>query len=779
MTMEHDDTTDTATTRSTDTSSDRTAVSDVDQRRRLTLPELSAFQVSVIGLTLIIAIGGVVATAPAVTGVSPGPSAPSVDAGASETTAIDPSGSAGPNDRPEVSGGFSRPTYTGVAGDPVRIRYTADNLDGDVYLLVGGNRLSDTGEPVDFVDVIKISGSSETTINTRTIGTDATNVDSCGRENTSCNLEFIDEDGDTVAKNLSGLPSATGAGGLARPLVPQRYRLAITNGTFVVDDAGVVTPSKSADQADLVLKKPQLRDEIGVFTTPDPSALDDDKANSLDVIRANRLDRTAVTKGNRIVLGFESTGIWGALSHFAAKRSTEPIEAGQAVDHRVLADLLTAEEGVSLQVRQTNLSGNEKRSELDLSYADSNDVKLFTADATALETPDAPGRFYLVIDTSDEGAFTHNPEPGDEFAVELALEGVEGQRYSFADSAEPPAAFDAVDDAPAQFPYWEAADSTARVETSFTVRERYVRYDHVTDDGEILVEAGDGRITGSTSLLSVPELSATFVNDASDTPFRTQTSLNVSEGNFSVNADLNGTKPGTRLNYELYHGVALQDSRTAIVVSDIGNPDELVIEDAPENVTVSEGANLSSIRATTRNAGGIKGEGELNLTVDNRSVIGSWGVKLAPDESRTYGFGSVTADLDPGTYPFTLRLDGDTHSGTLVVEADPAKTTIDDETSDSDSGGASEDGENNSDTGNETSDEDESGADTGNTSDTDEGSDEEGASNGTTNDDAPANETPDGGASQSVGMLPLPFGTREAFGGTILVGAVHLLGHWV
>ncbi|ELZ46873.1 hypothetical protein C463_03192, partial [Halorubrum californiense DSM 19288] len=32
---------------------------------------------------------------------------------------------------------------------------------------------------------------------------------------------------------------------------------------------------------------------------------------------------------------------------------------------------------------------------------------------------------------------------------------------------------------------------------------------------------------------------------------------------------------------------------------------------------------------------------------------------------------------------------------------------------------------------------------------------------------------------ESVGMLPLPFGTREAFGGTVLVGAVHLLGHWV
>ncbi|WP_172863949.1 BGTF surface domain-containing protein [Halorubrum trapanicum] len=787
MTMDHDHATDTRSTDSTATDSDRTVDSGPDRRFRPDEIGPSAFQTSVIALVVLVALAGVVATAPAAAGLAPGSSAPAVEAGPTAPVAVEAPGSTGPADRPEIDGGFSRSTYTGVAGDPVRIRYTADNPGEDEYLLIGGNRLTDTGQPVGFVDVLKITGSSETTINTRTLGTDASNVESCGLEDTSCDLEFVDENGDPVAENLSALPSATGAGGLARPLVPQRYRLAITNGTFVVEDSGVVTPTASADQADLLLEKPKFREEVEVFTTADRDALGEDvDAESLDVLRENGLDRSVVTKGNRIVLGFESTGIWGALSHFAAERDAGPIEAGGAVDHRVLADLLEKESGVSLRVRQTNPGMNEPPATLDLSRADAEDVSLIFADATELATPDAPGRFYLVIDTSDGDHFTEEPEPGDEFAVEFALEGTEGERYAFADGGEPPGAFNAssaFDGGSEQFPYWTAGDSTVRAEASFTVRERYLRYDHVTDDGDLLVEIEDGRLTGTTSLLPRREMTATFVNDAGDAPFRTESPLEIGDGNFTIAVDLEEVSPGTRLNYELYEGSTLRDSRTVIVVGDADNPDELVIDDAPENVTVTEGGNLSALRVVARNAGGLTGEGELTLTVDNGSAVGSWGVRLEPGKSRTYAFGSVTVDLDPGTYPFTLRLDGDTHGGTLVVEQDPATTTIDDEGDGStengtDTGdGGADDGTDVDGSGDDGDSEPNSTAPNGSDSGADSNdteTDGDGGPGATSDGDAPAEQETD-----SVGMLPLPFGTREAFGGTVLVGAIHLLGHWV
>lgn len=276
------------------------------------------------------------------------------------------------------------------------------------YLLIGGNRLTDSGGTVGFVDVVKASGGS-TTINTRLLGTNESNVESCSDPATNCDLEFRNGDGDVIAKSLaelSGAAGATGASGLARPLAPQRYRLAVTNGTFIVRNSGAVDPVKVAAESDLVLESPTFHDDVEVFTTADSDVITDGEGEteSLGALRENGLERTAVTKGDRVVLGFESTGIWGALSYFAERRSTGAIEPGTQIDHRVLSDLLEAEEGVSLRIRQTNPGRNERGAEFDLANADPKDVTLYLAEGETLERGEsdrAPGRFYLAIDTSD------------------------------------------------------------------------------------------------------------------------------------------------------------------------------------------------------------------------------------------------------------------------------------------------------------------------------------------------------------------------------------------
>ncbi|QAU13482.1 hypothetical protein EKH57_12600 [Halorubrum sp. BOL3-1] len=759
------------------------AATDLSARR-------STLRAAVLAVTVCLVLVAAAAVGPGVVALSPDGTTPTAETGDAGPSAADDrrAVAAEPSDRAEISGGFSRSVYTGIAGDPVEIRHAVDASDGDeAYLLIGGNRLTDTRQSVGFVDVVRVSG-SETMINTRTLGTNATNVESCGTPEVDCDLEFRNEDGDVIAENLSELPGATGAGGLPRPIAPQRYRLAITNGTFVVEDAGQVTPAEMAARAELVLEKPTFHDEIEVFTTADREDLPDadpDAEESLDALRQNGLDRTAVTKGDRVVLGFESSGVWGALSHLAG--STEDVQPGAELNHTVLTDLLGAEEGVSLRVRQTNPGRNRAPSELDLSEADPDDVTLILAEPegeTAGDADPTAGRFYLVLDTSDGGPFTRDPEPGDEFAVEFALEGTESERYAFSDGREPPAAFDAASSASEQFPYWEAFDETTSAEASFSVRERYIRYDHVTDDGELLVEADGGTVTGTTTILPVEEMAANFVNDAGE-PIRTEATMEMSDGNFTIDAGLDGASPGTRLNYELYQGTSLKDSRTVVVVGDADNPDELVIDDAPENVTITEGRNLSALRVTARNAGGLTGEGELTLAVDNGSVTGSWGVRLAPDESRTYGFGTVIADLDPGTYPFTVALDEDSRNGTLTITDDPAKTTVanDDDGADSGDGNATDD-ENSADDGNSTGPSD-AGSDGPEDDDSSESDGNASESDGNASD-------PDGNASESDGdsggedggdepatFLPFGIGTRETFGGTVLVGATYLLGHWV
>jgi len=471
-----------------------------------------------------------------------------------------------------------------------------------------------------------------------------------------------------------------------------------------------------------------------------------------------------VTNGNRIV-GSEAISIWGALSHFSATRGAGPLEAGQAVDHCVLRDSLTTENGVSIRVRQTDPGIDEPASRLNLSRADLKDVTPLLADRTELETPDAPKRFYPVIDTSDGDHFTRLPEPGDEFEVASALEGTAGERYAFdGGGAGPPAAFEPVGDA-AQFPYWETGGETVRATVSFSVRERHLRYDHVTDDGEILIEVEDGRVSGTTSLLPVREMSVTFVNDASGAPFQSEAPLEITDGNFTIDVGLDGEGLSTRLNYELYERITLCDSLTVVVVVDTDNPDELVISDAPRNVTVTESGNPPVIRVTARNARGIPGDGDPRLTVDNGTVAGSWGVRLGPNKSRLFDFGATTADLEPGTYPFILRLAGDVHNGTVVVETDPATTTTGDDEPASRDGNGTTDGAASDDA-----------ADGPN--DDGEGSDGEPTANGTDGNGALSEEPTDDG-SRSLGLIPFPCGADEAFGRAVLVSAVHPLRHWV
>ncbi|WP_254921544.1 BGTF surface domain-containing protein [Halorubrum sp. Ea1] len=692
--------------------------------------------------------------------------------------------------RQEIDGTFSRPTYTGTAGDPVEIRHIVDASENDsAYLLVGGNRLTDSGGTVSFVDVLKVSGDS-TTINTRLMGTRESNVDSCSAADVSCDLEFRDENGDVVAEDLSELrteiPSATGAGGLARPLVPERYRIAITGGTFIIRDSGAVDPVEVAAESDLVLQQPELHDEIEVFTTPNADMINnDEEGESVSVLRKNGLNRTTVTKGDRIVLGFESTGIWGALSYFAKQKTNESIEAGTSVDHSILADLLKAEEGVSLRVHQTNLSGNEHRSELDLAAADAEDITLFFAERQHIESEGSsqpPSRFYLAIDTSDSGPFTDVPDPGDEFSVEFSLEGTEGDRYAFHDSGgQPPAAFKPVsattDEVSEQYPYYENINGQVSVEASFSIQERYVKYDHVDDDRTLLVEADNGTITGTTSILPTPELSAIIVQDKNETQFRTESELTYNNSNFSVDSELSNATPGTKASYRLYQGQMLQDTRPILIVKNASNPDRLRLANATTNLTVTRGESLANLTTEVENVGQLRNRERLRIDVDDGEIVGERYVTVAPQAETNETFGGLDADLEPGEYPYSLAIDGDVVNGTLTVEADPAVTRVDDDRGSGDGTRESvgEDG-----SGDAAGDDSDDGDDGDGSDPSRNDSTGEGSGGGTADGTDGAGGAPDEGSDEGPAtLLPFGIGTRETFGGTVLVGATYLLGHWV
>jgi len=728
---------------------------------------LAALRVVLVALAVVLSLFGGAVAGPAAAAVAEDDAAAGGETTGGDIVTPAVESGAGEGVSREISGGFSRDMFTGTAGDPIEIRHVADSSGDDTaYMLVGGNRLTDSGGTVGFVDVLKVTGSS-TVINTRFIGTGVSNVDSCAK--VECNLTFKNDNGQVIAESLSELqaerPIATGAGGLIRPIAPERYRLAITNGTFIARDNGAIDPIKVAAESDLVLRSPTFHDDIEVFTTADADVIADgeeDDTETLADLRTYGTDRTAVTKGDRVVLGFESTGIWGALWYLSG--SETPLEKGTTLNNSVLMQLLEEGEGVSLEIRQTNPGRNEQATTLDLANADADDVTVFLAEGTELKRGDVdqgPSRFYLAIDTSDGGPFTDDLEPGDEYTVEFALEGTEGEQYTFSAAGD--------DQSPEQYPYHGIDDGRVSAEATFSIKERFLRYDHVTDDRTILVEADNGSITGTTSILPSAELSATVVRDTDGGPNRTDTELAVANGSFSLDSGLAGAAPGTRASYRLYRGQSLQDSRPVLVVENATSPAKLWFrnETTTTNLTVTRGESLANLSAAIQNVGQLENREQLTLDVDDGEIVEERYVTVGPQRTKNETFAETAVDLEPGEYEYTLAIDGDSVNGTLNVRADPAVTRLDESGSPGESGSSGdastdESGESDADTGGET-------GETAN-----DGGEGTGATSETPGD---GGETPDEEAPAT--FLPFGIGTRETFGGTVLVGATYLLGHWV
>jgi len=169
-----------------------------------------------------------------------------------------------------------------------------------------------------------------------------------------------------------------------------------------------------------------------------------------------------------------------------------------------------------------------------------------------------------------------------------------------------------------QYPYHESADGRVSTEASFSVSERYLRYEHVTADRDLLIEAGNESITGTTSILPATELSATIVRDGDEGPSRTESELTIDRGNFSVDSGLADAAPGTKASYRLYRGQSLQDSRTVLVVSDAGDPARLRLTNGTTtNLTVTRGESLSNLSATVQNIGQLQSRERLSLDIDD------------------------------------------------------------------------------------------------------------------------------------------------------------------
>ncbi|SNR44741.1 hypothetical protein SAMN06264855_10762 [Halorubrum vacuolatum] len=383
------------------------------------------------------------------------------------------------------SGSFSADRYEAPAGELVEFSVSLDGAD-EGYVVLGGDRLSDPDVPTGYLDVLHVEDGATIEANTRLIGTDASSEDVYGDDgvvsyaqeygpdvdaddtDTFDGLRFEDADGDSVGRSLTDFRGAAASGGIVGPLTPQRYRLTLGTGDAItVRSDDIVAPEHSLDRSHLVLTEPEFGETVSIATAPGgPAGADAAEDDPL----SDAINRSQITEGDRLVIEFEATGFGGALTQLAEEHPDH--EDGREAVHEdgelradVFNDLLEAEEGLSLSVTQTNPGRNEPRSRLDLSSVSSGDAFLFVEEPDGGASGDASaiGTYTLVIDTRGN-AFDRTPSAGEEFEVELAVEGDSDERYKFDSSdGSPPGPFAAQsatdDDVDQQFPYFGPKDA--------------------------------------------------------------------------------------------------------------------------------------------------------------------------------------------------------------------------------------------------------------------------------------------------------------------------------
>lgn len=147
--------------------------------------------------------------------------------------------------------------------------------------------------------------------------------------------------------------------------------------------------------------------------------------------------------------------------------------------------------------------------------------------------------------------------------------------------------------------------------------------------------------------------------------------------------------------------------------------DTLAVADLTVTSPIEPGDELFA-SATINHTGTITATGPVELSLGNESIE-TWDVELTPGEALPIDVDNVTVDREPGNYTVTVTTPTDNATATLVVEEPPEPDQPGDDTEEP----------------------------------------------------APAEDDEDDG------LLGLGIGRRETIGGTIVVGAIHLLGHWV
>ncbi|WP_181692687.1 BGTF surface domain-containing protein [Natronomonas sp. LN261] len=701
-----------------------------------------------------------------------------------------------PNDRcprleldviePDVEGSFDTDRHEVSAGDMVTVDMSISGVDGG-YLLVGADHKAREGRPTNLFDIVYVEGGT-LTINTRLLGTSADTEDvymtdgtvrsylhdpptgetEGGGEKRLSEVRFRGEDGRRTWESLTTFREEMGMGPLPWPVQAERYRFVLgADGTVELREDGIADFAHPIARSNLQMTEPGV-ESVETYVAPRGPANEFETPGDIGSLTDGMTQRETVAKEDRLVFEVNATGIYGALHHLAGE---EPDTFEEGIHPEVFQSLLgLTDEGIVLEALQTDMTSNEPRTELDLGGA---------TDGEAYVLPDidennervVDGRFYLVVDTRDAGAFENAFSDGesDDFEFEYGYESPPEERYRFGNDAlsTRPEPFDPesepTEDGTEHYPYLNRAETGTTETVPFTVAESYAEYDRTTNQGQVALSNGTNvTLTGETNVAPASEFYIQIVADDRSNPTRiTIDDVDVDEnGTFEATKDLSVLRVGEGVEVEFYAEDRIVDKRGGVVSGDRGTPSRFVIREAPDRVTAGT-ADRVTVGAVIENTGAATESKPVDLRIGGADVD-SVRRTLAGGANRSVELDAGT--LEEGTYRYVLSTPDDEAVGELAVGRAAPVGVVDTERDDGDEGG--EDG---------TDDGDEGGQDG-----TDDG--DEGGQDGTDGDnsDDPGLPTDDVlGMLGALGALSGAVGAEHAVGGAAVVGGIHVLGYWV
>ncbi|AXR80171.1 S-layer protein [Natrarchaeobaculum sulfurireducens] len=301
---------------------------------------------------------------------------------------------------------------------------------------------------------------------------------------------------------------------LVRPLQPTDYPLASTDDGVLVADSGELDVDDELDAARVDLTQPGLG-EVETMVAPEDDADAHELEEFLDpeIEEATPTPRTGIAEDDRLIVRAEMSGVYGLMVGIADEGDYDPLIEDGFKPH-VIHELNEYDgEGVTLEIEETETTGNQDPNRVDFENADKDEVVAF---GNHLD-----GELYIVVDTSASDAFTRDYEDGDTFEATIEYEADTDDSFYFygPDSLieliadRYPGGYDVTPDGmpwrgdagehttrdPA-YPYFEPGESQT-ITTEFDMVDRDVGFHALDADDAVQLETDDEAVvSGETNV---------------------------------------------------------------------------------------------------------------------------------------------------------------------------------------------------------------------------------------------------------------------------------------